>query len=146
MFFYLYALNEVFSLLPYRTTYKNGTINLDDQRGKDVYDNPFLELTEISNIIKLNDRKSLCCAVLKSFIWMCQIYRWTMNPPCLPDIIVRKTAHNFILVTFFFFPSPQLRYISISHSVCFSQQIKPFPQKATEVYPGECCTSWKVNT
>lgn len=104
MFFYLYALNEVFSLLPYRTTYKNGTINLDDQRGKDVYDNPFLELTEISNIIKLNDRKSLCCAVLKSFIWMCQIYRWTMNPPCLPDIIVRKTAHNFILVTFFFSP------------------------------------------
>lgn len=138
MFFYLYALNEVFSLLPYRTTYKNGTINLDDQRGKDVYDNPFLELTEISNIIKLNDRKSLCCAVLKSFIWMCQIYRWTMNPPCLPDIIVRKTAHNFILVTFFFFPlSTTSLHFYFSFCMFFSAN-QAFPSKS---YRG---LSWRM--
>ena len=53
--------------------------------------------------------------------------------------------NNFISVTVIV-SSPLLHKVSISYSVCFAWQMKPFATKAIEVCTGECCTSWKVNT
>lgn len=63
MFFYFYVLDEAFSLVSYRMTCQNSTINPDDQRGEDIYDNLFLELTATQNIIELDDRMPVLCSI-----------------------------------------------------------------------------------